>query len=75
MLDGLDKENDSLNQYSDNLGYKEKRYIDSLKAVRSEEMRRNENEMNRSYYKSQNNGSRTSADDRDTSVLLSLSGL
>ncbi|MDV3719722.1 conjugal transfer protein TraM [Elizabethkingia anophelis] len=65
MLDGLDKENDSLNQYSDNLGYKEKRYIDSLKAVRSEEMRRNENEMNRSYYKSPNNGSRTSADDRD----------
>ncbi|HAY3591374.1 conjugal transfer protein TraM [Elizabethkingia anophelis] len=65
MLDGLDKENDSLNQYSDNLGYKEKRYIDSLKAVRGEEMRRNENEMNRSYYKSQNNGSRTSADDRD----------
>ncbi|WP_311316722.1 conjugative transposon protein TraM [Elizabethkingia anophelis] len=65
MLDGLDKENDSLNQYSDNLGYKEKRYIDSLKAVRSQEMRRNENEMNRSYYKSHNNGSRTSADDRD----------
>lgn len=67
MLDGLDKENDSLNQYSDNLGYKEKRYIDSLKAVRSEEMRRNENEMNRSYYKSQNNAGRTSTqnDDRD----------
>ncbi|WMC07781.1 MAG: hypothetical protein PQ275_24000 [Elizabethkingia anophelis] len=67
MLDGLDKENDSLNQYSDNLGYKEKRYIDSLKAVRGEEMRRNENEMNRSYYKSQNNAGRTSTqnDDRD----------
>ncbi|MCL1035491.1 conjugative transposon protein TraM [Elizabethkingia anophelis] len=67
MLDGLDKENDSLNQYSDNLGYKEKRYIDSLKAVRSEEMRRNENEMNRSYYKSQNNAGRASTqnDDRD----------
>ncbi|MDV3774526.1 conjugal transfer protein TraM [Elizabethkingia anophelis] len=67
MLDGLDKENDSLNQYSDNLGYKEKRYIDSLKAVRSEEMHRNENEMNRSYYKSQNNAGRTSTqnDDRD----------
>ncbi|UTF94955.1 conjugative transposon protein TraM [Elizabethkingia anophelis] len=67
MLDGLDKENDSLNQYSDNLGYKEKRYIDSLKATRSEEMRRNENEMNRSYYKSQNNAGRTSTqnDDRD----------
>lgn len=72
MLDGLDKENDSLNQYSDNLGYKEKRYIDSLKAVRSEEMRGNENEMNRSYYKSQNIASRNSAQNNDRDYQRSV---
>lgn len=34
MLDGLQQENDSLNQYTDNLEYKQKRYIDSLNEVR-----------------------------------------
>ncbi|MDV2442585.1 conjugal transfer protein TraM [Elizabethkingia anophelis] len=72
MLDGLDKENDSLNQYSDNLSYKEKRYIDSLKAVRSEEVRRNNSDMNTSYYKSSNNGNRTSAQNEDRDYQRSV---
>ena len=35
MLDGIDKEEDSLQNYSDNLDDQQKRYIDSLKIVRS----------------------------------------
>ena len=34
MLDGLQQESDSLNQYTDNLEYRQKRYIDSLNEVR-----------------------------------------
>ncbi|AZA75902.1 conjugative transposon protein TraM [Chryseobacterium indoltheticum] len=34
MLEGLDKENDSLENYSDNLDIDQKRYIDSLKLIR-----------------------------------------
>ena len=37
MLDGLDKENDSMNIYSDNLDTKQKRYIDSLNYVRKQQ--------------------------------------
>lgn len=35
MLEGIDKEGDSLQNYSDNLDYRQKRYIDSIKMVRS----------------------------------------
>ncbi len=34
MLDGLQQENDSLQNYTDNLEYRQKRYIDSLNEVR-----------------------------------------
>ncbi|CAA7196993.1 conjugative transposon protein TraM [Chryseobacterium potabilaquae] len=54
MLDGLEKENDSLNFYSDNLNYREKRYIDSLTAVRKEQYTSPGNSTNRSYYKATN---------------------
>ena len=49
MLDGLDKENDSMNIYSDNLDTKQKRYIDSLNYVRKQQEKR-DNEMKKSYY-------------------------
>ena len=49
MLDGLDKENDSMNIYSDNLDAKQKRYIDSLNPVRKQQEKR-DNEMRKSYY-------------------------
>ena len=49
MLDGLDKENDSMNIYSDNLDAKQKRYIDSLNYVRKQQEKR-DNEMRKSYY-------------------------
>jgi conjugative transposon TraM protein len=53
MLDGLDKEDDSLMKYSDNLDYRQKRYVDSLKAVRN--MRGSSTgEMRKSYYEDRN---------------------
>ena len=57
MLDGMEKDKDSLQNYSDNLDYKQKRYIDSLKIVRSLNSGANGNGGNESYYKqkSQNN--------------------
>lgn len=60
VLDGLDKENDSLGTYDDNLDLQQKRYIDSLKAVRSMQTARNNNEP-RSYY----NGGTQGTSDKD----------
>ena len=51
MLDGIDKEEDSLQNYSDNLDYDQKRYIDSLKTVRSMNSQANGSTGNKSYYK------------------------
>ncbi|KMQ72251.1 conjugative transposon protein TraM [Chryseobacterium koreense] len=51
MLDGIDKDEDSLQNYSDNLDDKQKRYIDSIKMVRSLNSRANGNVGNESYYK------------------------
>lgn len=62
MLDGVDKEKDSLQNYSDNLDYKQKRYIDSLKTVRDLKSGNSKEFGNVSYYKQ--NSSRSS-DDRD----------
>ena len=59
MLDGLDKEQDSLNYYSDNLDTKQKRYIDSLKFAQQEKNSRKANFSNEDYYKpSKNNQDR-----------------
>lgn len=59
MLDGLDKEQDSLNYYSDNLDTKQKRYIDSLKFAQQEKNHGNSNFSNKDYYKpSKNNQDR-----------------
>ena len=59
MLDGLDKEQDSLNYYSDNLDTKQKRYIDSLKFGQQEKNHGNSNFSNKEYYKpSKNNQDR-----------------
>lgn len=57
MLDGIDKDEDSLQNYSDNLNHDQKRYIDSLKIVRSLNNRAIGNAGNESYYsqKSQRN--------------------
>lgn len=53
MLEGLDKEDDSLMKYSDNLDYRQKRYVDSLKAVRN--MRGSSTgSMRKSYYEERN---------------------
>ena len=62
MLDGIDKDNDSLQSYSDNLDYNQKRYIDSLKMVRSLNNRANGNGGNDSYYKQ---NSQRNSDEKD----------
>lgn len=59
MLDGLNKEQDSLNYYSDNLDAKQKRYIDSLKFAQQKKNHGNSNFSNKDYYKpSKNNQDR-----------------
>ncbi len=62
MLDGIDKDQDSLQNYSDNLDYDQKRYIDSLKIVRSLNNRANGNGGNESYY---NQKSQRNSDEKD----------
>lgn len=62
MLDGIDKEKDSLQTYSDNLDYKQKRYIDSLKTVRALKNGSSTDLGKASYYKP--NTARNS-DDKD----------
>ena len=62
MLDGIDKEEDSLQNYSDNLDYSQKRYIDSLKTVRALQNGSSTDLGKASYYK-QNN--QKASDERD----------
>lgn len=62
MLDGMEKDKDSLQNYSDNLDYKQKRYIDSLKIVRSLNNGANGNGGNESYYKQK---SQNTSDEKD----------
>ena len=62
MLDGIDKDNDSLQSYSDNLDYNQKRHIDSLKMVRSLNNSANGNGGNDSYYKQ---NSQRNSDEKD----------
>lgn len=50
MLEGLDKENDSLENYSDNLDIDQKRYIDSLKLIRGLNSSRAGIDERKSYY-------------------------
>lgn len=50
MLEGLDKENDSLANYSDNLDIDQKRYIDSLKLIRGLNSSRAGIDERKSYY-------------------------
>lgn len=61
MLDGLDRENDSLQNYADNLNLQQKTHIDSLRAVRSLQTGRGINAP-RSYY---NESSQRGNDQRD----------
>jgi conjugative transposon TraM protein len=60
ILDGVDKEKDSLQNYSDNLNYKQKRFIDSLKTVRELKSGNSKELGKESYYKQ--NTSRNAAD-------------
>ena len=62
MLDGMDKDKDSLQNYSDNLDYSQKRYIDSLKTVRALQNGSSTDLGKASYYK-QNN--QKNSDERD----------
>ena len=62
MLDGIDNDEDSLQNYSDNLDRDQKRYIDSLKIVRSLNSRANGNAENESYYRQK---SQRNSDDKD----------
>lgn len=50
MLEGLEKENDSLENYSDNLDIDQKRYIDSLKLIRGLNSSRAGIDERKSYY-------------------------
>lgn len=54
MLDGIDKEDDSLQNYSDNLDDKQKRFIDSLKTVRALKNGSSTDLGKGSYYKQNN---------------------
>lgn len=58
MLDGIDKEDDSLQNYSDNLDNRQKRYIDSIQMVRSLNSNRSGDIGRKSYYDAK-------TDDRD----------
>lgn len=62
MLDGIDKEEDSLQNYSDNLDDQQKRYIDSLKIVRSLNNGSSTDLGKGSYYKQQ---SKINSDEKD----------
>lgn len=61
MLDGIDNDADSLQQYSDNLDVKQKRYIDSLQVTRS--LASNINRKGQENYYRQK--SSLNSDDRD----------
>lgn len=61
MLDGIEKEDDSLQQYSDHLDYRQKRFIDSLQVTRSMANNTGRN-INQSYYQQR---STINSDDRD----------
>ena len=54
MLDGLEDDNDSLAQYSDNLSDKQRRYIDSLKFVQDQNAKRGNSSGSKMYYDGQN---------------------
>ncbi|MCZ2085071.1 MAG: conjugative transposon protein TraM [Flavobacteriales bacterium] len=62
MLDGIDKEEDSLQNFSDNLDDQQKRYIDSLKTVRSLNNVSSTDLGKGSYYKQQ---SKINSDEKD----------
>lgn len=59
MLDGLETEEDSIQYYADNLEYKQKRFIDSLNAIRKTQNISQTNNERQSYYEERKN------DDRD----------
>lgn len=62
MLDGIENDEDSLQNYSDNLDDKQKRYIDSLKIMRGLNNGLGKNPANNSYYKQ---GSQRNSDEKD----------
>lgn len=62
MLDGIESDEDSLQNYSDNLDDKQKRYIDSLKIMRGLNNGLGKNPANDSYYKQ---NSQRNSDDKD----------
>lgn len=62
MLDGIESDEDSLQNYSDNLDDKQKRYIDSLKIMRGLNNGLGKNPVNDSYYKQ---ASQRNSDDKD----------
>lgn len=66
LLDGLEKENDSLRTYEDNLDVKQKRHIDSLRAIRN-----NPTQFSKSFDKSFYEPSST-PEDRDYQRSLEL---
>ena len=62
MLDGIENDEDSLQNYSDNLDDKQKRYIDSLKIMRGLNNGLGKNPANDSYYKQ---NSQRNSDEKD----------
>ncbi|MFN3773444.1 conjugative transposon protein TraM [Cloacibacterium normanense] len=71
MLDGLDKEQNDVNFYSDNLDIKQKRYIDSLKSVQQEKSQRNSNFSKRDYYNPSRN-TQEQDDQRSVDIIRML---
>lgn len=67
MLDGLDREEDSLMMYTDNLNDKQRRYIDSLEEARKRNLERESRLASgrTSYYEPTSGGGRTSRSNDD----------
>lgn len=67
MLDGLDREQDSLMMYTDNLNNKQRRYIDSLEEARKRNLERESRLASgrTSYYEPTSGGGRTSRSNDD----------
>lgn len=75
MLEGLEKENDSLENYSDNLDIDQKRYIDSLKLIRGLNSSRAGIDERKSYYEGRDHRNSDEKDfQRSAEMIRMLNG-
>ena len=72
MLDGLETEEDSLLNYSDNLNYKQKRYIDSLEDARKKNMAQGGFSGRTSYYEPRDTRARDERDFQRSAEIIRM---